>query len=74
MVLGGLTVSVLAAPAPAQDTMRPAPADSSAPTLQDLAKTKENPFAEALSLPATATTGFGIGPNRDTGEELSIQP
>jgi hypothetical protein len=74
MVVGSLAASVLTLPAPAQDITGPAPPDTSTPTLQDLAKGKENPFAEETSLPITAATGFGIGPNRDTGEEISIQP
>jgi hypothetical protein len=74
MVLGSLAASVLALSAPAQDTTGLAPPDTSTPTLQDLAKGKENPFAEEISLPITATTGFGIGPSRATGQEVSIQP
>jgi hypothetical protein len=74
MVLGSLAVSVLAPPAPAQDTMGPAPPATTSPTPQDLTKEKQNPFSEETSLPITATTGFGVGANRNTGEELSIQP
>lgn len=54
--------------------MGPKSPETNVPTLQELAKDTKNPFAELISLPIGATTGFGIGPHRDIGEELSIQP
>jgi hypothetical protein len=65
-VLNGLAISIVAGPAAAQATTGPTP--------QDIAKEKQNPFAETINLPIEAATGFGVGPHHDIGEELSIQP
>jgi hypothetical protein len=73
-VLGSLAVSVLAAPVSAQEATGQAPPETTAPTLQDLAKDKQNPFAEIVNLPFQTTTGFAIGPQHNIGDELTVQP
>ena len=65
-LLGIVTGSVVAASAAAQET--------GAPTPQQLARDRENPFAQTINLPLAAVTGFGIGPHHDVGEQLTIQP
>ena len=65
-LLGIVTGSVVAASAAAQETGGPTP--------QQLARDRENPFAQTINLPLAAVTGFGIGPHRDVGEQLTIQP
>ena len=65
-LLGIVTGSVVAASAAAQETGGPTP--------QQLARDRENPFAQSINLPLAAVTGFGIGPHHDVGEQLTIQP
>ena len=65
-LLGIVTGSVVAASAAAQETGGPTP--------QQLARDRENPFAQTINLPLAAVTGFGIGPHHDVGEQLTIQP
>jgi hypothetical protein len=57
---------MVAASAAAQET--------GGPTRQQLARDRENPFAQTINLPLAAVTGFGIGPHHDVGEQLTIQP
>ncbi len=54
-----------AAPASAEDTGR---------SVEDLAQQKLNPFADAISLPATLSFGFGSGPRNDVQPSLTFQP
>ena len=65
-LLSIVTGSVVAASAAAQETGGPTP--------QQLARDRENPFAQTINLPLAAVTGFGIGPHHDVGEQLTIQP
>ena len=65
-LLGIATSSVVAASAAAQETGGPTP--------QQLARDRENPFAQTINLPLAAVTGFGIGPHHDVGEQLTMQP
>jgi len=65
-LLGIVTGSVVAASAAAQETGGPTP--------QQLAKDRENPFAQTINLPLAAVTGFGIGPHHDVGEQLPHLP
>ena len=65
-LLGMMTGSVVVASAAAQET--------GGPTAQQLARDRENPFAQTINLPLAAVTGFGIGPHHDVGEQLTIQP
>ena len=65
-LLGIVTGSALAASAAAQE--------AGGPTPQQLARDRENPFAQTINLPLAAVTGFGIGPHHDIGEQLTIQP
>jgi hypothetical protein len=65
-LLGIVTGSLVAASAAAQETGGPTP--------QQLARDRENPFAQTINLPLAAVTGFGIGPHHDVGEQLTIQP
>jgi hypothetical protein len=50
------------------------PPEAGGPTLQQLAKDKQNPFAETINIPIEAATGFGVGPSRDVAAQLTIQP
>lgn len=43
-------------------------------TLQELAKSVHNPFEDFVKVPLQSTTGFSIGPHRNAGEGLNIQP
>ena len=65
-LLGIVTGSEFAASAAAQE--------AGGPTPQQLARDRENPFAQTINLPLAAVTGFGIGPHHDVGEQLTIQP
>ena len=65
-LLGIVTGSMVAASAAAQE--------AGGPTPQQLARDRENPFAQTINLPLAAVTGFGIGPHHDVGEQLTIQP
>ena len=65
-LLGIVTGSVVAASAAAQETGGPTP--------QQLARDRENPFAQTINLPLAAVTGFGIGPHHEVGAQLTIQP
>jgi len=68
----GLMLSVISTPASAQTpTAQPRTEE---PGLQELAKDKKNPLADAFKVPFEFTTGFRIGPNHNTGENLNIQP
>jgi len=40
----------------------------------DLAKKTQNPVADLISIPIQNNTGFGIGPNNRTRNDLNIQP
>jgi hypothetical protein len=71
VLIGLLTGPTLIAAA--QEAAGPTP-ETNSPTLQDLAKEKQNPFAEAINIPIAAATGFGIGPYHGVGQQLSIQP
>src|SRR5262249_28085258 len=74
MVVSGAAAMGLASPLQAQEAIGPAPPGSTGSALQEVAKNKENPFAQTINLPSEAATGFGVGPRRDIAEELSIQP
>jgi hypothetical protein len=65
-LLGIVSGAVVAASAAAQETGGPTP--------QQLAKDREDPFAQTINLPLAAVIGFGIGPHRDVGEQPTIQP
>jgi hypothetical protein len=65
-LLGIVTGSMVGASAAAQE--------AGGPTPQQLARDRENPFAQTINLPLAAVTGFGIGPHHDVGEQLTIQP
>jgi hypothetical protein len=65
-LLGIVTGSLVAASVAAQETGGPTP--------QQLARDRENPFAQTINLPLAAVTGFGIGPHHDVGEQQTIQP
>ena len=65
-LLSIVTGSALAARGAAQE--------AGGPTPQQLARDRENPFAQTINLPLAAVTGFGIGPHHDVGEQLTIQP
>jgi hypothetical protein len=64
----------LVASASAQETEGSIPPEAGGPTPQQLAKDKQNPFAETINIPIEAATGFGAGPNHDVAEQLTIQP
>jgi len=72
--LGILMGSALVARALAQETEGATPPASGGPSLQELAKDKQNPFSQTINLPIEVVTGFGIGPHHDIGEQLTIQP
>jgi len=68
LLLGGVFVPS----APAQVATSTQPGTNS--TLQDLAKSVHNPFADFVKVPLQSTTGFSIGPHHNAGESLNLQP
>ena len=73
-VFNGIALSLLAGQAAAQVATEPIATESNPSTLQDVAKEKQNPFAETINLPIESDTGFGVGPHHDIGQEFTIQP
>src|SRR2546430_14967179 len=68
----GLMLSVISTPASAQTpTAQPRTEE---PGLQELAKDKKNPLADAFKEPIEFTTGFRFGQNHNAGPNLNIQP
>jgi hypothetical protein len=63
-----------ASAAPAQDVSEPPPSSQPTMTARDLAKEVLNPFAESIKVPIESVTGFRVGPNRNTGESVNIEP
>jgi hypothetical protein len=45
-----------------------------AKSVRELAKEALNPFAESYKVPVESVTGFRIGPRRNTGESVNIEP
>jgi hypothetical protein len=41
---------------------------------RDVAKEALNPFAESFKVPIESVTGFRIGPQRNTGESVNVEP
>jgi len=71
IVAGAVACWAVSAVAMAQE----APTQAKDPqSLQELAKTHKNPFAQSVNLPFEFATGFGVGPERRTGESMNIQP
>lgn len=71
IVAGAVACWALSAVAMAQEVPPPA---KDPPSLQELAKTHKNPFAQSVNVPFEFATGFGVGPERRTGESMNIQP
>jgi hypothetical protein len=69
-----LAALMLGAPVSAQEAPATEPFQTNAPTLQGLAKDKQNPFTESTNIPVEFATGFGVGPQRNVGEQLTVQP
>ena len=71
IVAGAVACWAVSAVAMAQE----APTQAKDPqSLQELAKTHKNPFAQSVNLPFEFATGFGVGSERRTGESMNIQP
>jgi hypothetical protein len=73
-LLGCLAVLILGAPVSAQEAPGTESSQTNGPTLQGLAKDKQNPFTESINVPVELATGFSVGPQRDVGEQVTIQP
>ena len=43
-------------------------------TARELAKEALNPFASSIKVPVESVTGFRVGPHRNTGESVNIEP
>ena len=43
-------------------------------TSQDLAKSVHNPFEDFVKVPIEADTNFGVGPRRNVGVSLNVEP
>jgi hypothetical protein len=69
-----LSAAIAMSAAPAAGQERVSPATNAPTTLQGLAEEKQNPFTEATEVPIEFATGFGVGPGRDVGEQITIQP
>jgi hypothetical protein len=69
-----LTVAAIGARASAEEIEGSMPPEVGGPTLQQLAKAKQNPFTETINVPIDAVPGFGIEPRHDVGVQLTIQP
>jgi hypothetical protein len=52
----------------------PQPVPTNSQSLQDLAKEVLNPFAGSIKVPIQFTGGFGVGPRRNFGESLNVEP
>jgi hypothetical protein len=69
-----VTGTALFGRASAEEIEGPMPPESGGPSLQQLAKAKQNPFTETINVPIDAVPGFSIEPRHDVGVQLTIQP
>jgi hypothetical protein len=69
-----LLIVTFATASMAQWAASPAQPALNSATPQDLAKDARNPFADNVNIPIESTTGFRVGPHRNTGESIDIQP
>jgi hypothetical protein len=58
----------------AQDASEPPQSSRPAMTARDVAKEALNPFAASFKVPIESVTGFRVGPDRNTGESVNIEP
>jgi hypothetical protein len=67
-----LIAGVFATLAQAQQAALSNPTINTSP--QELAKSVHNPFEDFVKIQLQSTTGFSIGPHRNAGENLNLQP
>ena len=67
---------MLASAVRGQETSEDASPPPSPPamTARELAKEALNPFASSIKVPVESVTGFRVGPHRNTGESVNIEP
>ncbi len=58
----------------AQDVSEPPPSSRPAMTAREVAKEALNPFATSFKVPIESVTGFRVGPERNTGESVNMEP